>query len=155
MLEKSSLRALGGSMTRWIICAIVLASVGCSAAPGDTEVSENLASVQQAASTCKNYDGYTAALAEATIDCLGTVGPYDYTTDQDGLLAPTFERCPADDTNPKDGRTALVRIRGLLSLQRKERQEFAPNAVPCIRDAYLVAAKSLAGNQIICPTWHK
>lgn len=35
------------------------------------------------------------------------------------------------------------------------RSREADNAVPCIRDAYLVAAKSLAGNNIVCPTWHK
>jgi len=96
-------------MSRWIICAIVLAwaVTGCGGAGKDNDQRESLARVTQAASTCKNYDGYTAALAEATIDCRGAIGPNDYvlglasdfwqgvSTDT-FVLVPTFKGCPAE-----------------------------------------------------------
>ncbi|HEV3192970.1 MAG TPA: hypothetical protein VGY54_20830, partial [Polyangiaceae bacterium] len=96
-------------------------------------------------------------LAEATIACLGAIGPFDYTTDALGLLAPTFDKCPAE-LQPPTGATApaLVRIKRLLSLQQDSRRQFAPFSVACIRDAYLVTAKTLIGSGItVCPNWHK
>jgi hypothetical protein len=145
-------------MSRWIVCTFLLAwaAAGCSA-PGPGGSTESLAIVRQAATSCKTYDGYTAALAEATIACLGAIGPFDYTTDALGLLAPTFDNCPAELRSPTGATApALVRIKRLLSLQQDSRVQFAPFAVPCIRDAYLVTAKTLVGNGItVCPNWHK
>src|SRR5262249_21160836 len=142
----------GGSMSRWIICAIVLAwaVTGCSGAGKDDGQRETLASVSQAASTCKNFDGYTAALAEATIDCQGTFGPDDYALGPAGsfwkgastdtiVLLPTFKGCPNDPTPPDGQSSAFTRIRRLLSLQLTDGQsrvEAARLAALCIRQAY-------------------
>src|SRR5260370_10150497 len=145
-------------MSRWIVYTFVLAwaAAGCSA-PGAGGSTEALATVRQAATSCKSYDGYTAALAEATIACLGAIGPFDYTTDMLGLLTPAFDRCPAEVQPPTGAPSpALLRIRRLLSLQQDGRTQFAPLSVTCIRDAYLVTAKTLVGSGItVCPNWHK
>jgi hypothetical protein len=148
-------------MTRWIICAIVLAwaVAGCSGRGADGGSGESLASIQQAATSCKSYDGYTAALAEATIDCLGAIGPFDYTTDAQGALAPAFDKCTQPEPQlepPRKQVPTLVRIKRLLSLQDGRRKEFAPLALGCVRDAYLAAAQKLVGGGVsVCPNWHK
>jgi hypothetical protein len=155
-------------MTRWIICAIGLAwaVAGCGGTGADGTTTAALGSVQQAASTCKNYDGYTAALAEATIDCLGAIGPNDYTTDAagaTGFLFPTFDSCPAEVIEPPPPEhpnarrvPAMLRIRRLLSLQDAKAHQFTQLGIPCIRDAYLIAAKRLVGSGVtVCPNWHK
>src|SRR5262249_40663517 len=145
----------GGSMKRWLICMIILASSACGGAP-DPGTTEAIGSIQQAASTCASYDGYTAALAEATIDCLGAIGPLDYTTDAARLLSPAFDSCPAEAAPPQRGASALMRIKRLLSLQNDRRAQFAPLAVACIRDAYLRTSQQLIGGGIrVCPSWHK
>jgi hypothetical protein len=146
-------------MSRWIVCTFVLAwaAAGCGA-PGAGGSTESLATVRQAATTsCKSYDGYTAALAEATIACLGAIGPFDYTTDALGLLAPAFDTCPAEVQPPTGAPSpALVRIRRLLSLQQDSRLKLAPLSLACIRDAYLVTARTLVGSGVtVCPNWHK
>jgi hypothetical protein len=159
-------------MGRWVICAVVLAwaVTGCSGAADDHGPRESLASVTQAASTCKNYDGYTAALAEATIDCRGSIGPNDYipgpasdfwkgaSTDTI-VLVPTFRGCPAEPTPPDGQDSAFTRIRRILSLQLTDGQnrvEASRIAAVCIRDAYLSAAKALQANGVaVCPNWHK
>jgi len=138
-------------MTRLIIGAIVLAlaAAGCSGT-GTQGSPEKLANVQQAInlqSPCRSFDAYTAGLAEATIDCLGAIGPSDYAVDATGLLVPTFDRCPAEPTPPprQVGGTAkrpqvpaLLRIKAILSVQQRPSAILAdgsPLALRCIRDA--------------------
>jgi hypothetical protein len=151
-------------MTRWIMITIVLGAAACGG-PVDRAPAESLASVTQAVEGCRSYDGYTAALAEATIDCLGAISPNDYSVDANGgLLVPTFESCPNEERNPPPQEPprepAMVRIKRLLSLQLghidSEQRSSAPLARLCIRDAYLSAQKTLIGSgNTVCPAWHK
>jgi hypothetical protein len=168
-------------MARFIIGAIVLASAaaGCS---GTREGSpETLAKVQQPIfidRSCKGFDGYTAALAEATIDCLGSIGPSDYKVAVDPLdtgaaptpiLVPTFDSCPAEPVPPprEVGGTAqsvpvsaLSRIHSILRIQRSAPPTTLADGtlleLKCIRDAYNNAAANLKQRGVtVVPNWHR
>jgi hypothetical protein len=171
-------------MTRSIICAIVLASAaaGCSGS-GAKDSPETLAKSQQALiveNICKGFDGYTGALAEATIDCLGSIRASDYKVvidpkdnaiDGNGFLVPAFGKdCPAEPVPPPrqvGGKaqapqvSAFARIQSILSVQRAQPPTklprpdgtFVPLELFCIRDSYVNAAANLGDTP--GPNWHK
>jgi hypothetical protein len=96
---------------------------------------------------CTSYNGYTAALAEATIDCIGTVRPDTFVVDALGLLTRNFSTCTVGSGDP------LLRIDRLLSLQRRVDLSLG---VVCFADAltnWLVSV--LAANLSVCPVWTK
>jgi len=97
---------------------------------------------------CTTYNGYTAALAEATIDCTGTIGPHSFFVDGLGLLARNFSTC----TLPSGG-DPLLRLDRLLSLQL--RVDLSLRTV-CFAQAWtnwLLTA--VAANLSVCPVWTK
>jgi hypothetical protein len=101
---------------------------------------------------CSHYKSYTAGLAKATIDCVGTVGPFLFGRNEKGLLERRFTSC---STTPSAATEAsmLLRIDRMLSLQL--RQSRLPKATKCIAQAYEEAERTLVkqGNTT-CPTWH-
>jgi hypothetical protein len=102
---------------------------------------------QPAADTCDSYDGYTAAIASRTIDCLGTIGPQHFTVDDRGNLRRTFKECSQD-------KEALEDIDALLSLQL--RKETLPEAQRCIAGRWSTWHKTFTASEIqSCPLWKK
>src|SRR5260221_6392368 len=68
---------------------------------------------------CRSYKSYTAALAKATIDCQGTVGPFLYGLNEKGLLERRFESCHEKTSTLSDS-AMLLHIDRLLSLQLRK-----------------------------------
>ena len=103
---------------------------------------DRLSSVEDNSPECSSYRGYTAALAKATIDCLGTVGPSLYGLSEKGLLERRFDECltggPASLSVKPAG---LLRIDRLLSLQVREAT--LPNVLKCIPEVYDRAQRAL------------
>ena len=98
---------------------------------------------------CSTYDGYTAALAEATIDCTGTIGPTSFAVDPlSGLLGRGFTACALPSNVDQ-----LLRIDRLLSLQIRLD---LPLVNACIAQAWTNwLATILAQNISVCPVWTK
>src|SRR5262249_54033293 len=94
-----------------VITMTVVVVMGCGGQPSDRSRTDP-ATVSQGLVDCTNYNGYTAAIAEATIDCIGTVGPTSYGVDVAGLLQRSFSACTLPGTVD-----SLLRIDRLLSLQ--------------------------------------
>src|SRR5690349_11278643 len=101
-------------MKRWLVAAWVLAwtpfvVTGCGG--GAERSADAVETARLSLVDCTTYNGYTAALAEATVDCTGTIGPGSFSVDALGLLSRNFSACTiagAGDT--------LLRIDRLLSL---------------------------------------
>lgn len=117
---------------------------GSSAAQGS-------ASIEDTSPECASYRGYTAALAKATIDCLGTVNPFLYGLNEKGLLERRFDACTTGGSKPSES-PGLLHIDRLLSLQL--RQATLPNVVKCIPEVYARAQRAFVqqGNST-CPMW--
>jgi len=98
---------------------------------------------------CKPYDGYTAAIAEATIDCIGTIGPDSFLVNALGLLVRRFSVCTLP--GPVD---SLLRVDRLLSLQL--RPDLALANV-CIAQAWTnwMVTVVVPQNISVCPVWTK
>lgn len=98
---------------------------------------------------CAAYDSYTAALAELTAECQGTVDPRLYSVSKDGLLTPAFDKCPNDNTG-----TILTKIRQLLSVQQRTAR--LPFAKQCIAGRFEVAQTKFAASGVkSCGVWKK
>jgi hypothetical protein len=126
--------------------AVVVATAACAASAGERGGAD---SVEGRTGTidCSSFDIYTAALASATVDCLGTIGPGAYAHDDaSGLLRRTFDACPQQDK--------LQSIDDLLGLQRREQR--LPNARACIAGRWAAwgAAFAHSGGGA-CPMWRK
>lgn len=99
------------------------------------------------ANVCEGYNGYTAAIASRTIDCLGTVGPRDFAVDGRGNLQRVFKECPAD-------KSALDDIDALLSLQLRNKE--LPDVQRCISGRWSEWQKQFLASGIqSCPAWKK
>src|SRR5690242_14393605 len=81
---------------------------------GDVTLGDGSARIHIGVQDCSSYDSYTAALAELTVQCLGTLDPNNYGVTKDGVLAPRFQECTMAD--PK-GQNRMRSIKQLLSLQ--------------------------------------
>jgi hypothetical protein len=112
---------------------------------------ESPASIEDSSAECSSYRGYTAALAKATIDCLGTVNPFLYGLNAKGLLERRFDECTTGGSKPLES-PGLLRIDRLLSLQL--RQSTLPNVLKCIPEVYDRAQRAFVnqGNST-CPAW--
>jgi hypothetical protein len=96
---------------------------------------------------CDRYNGYTAAIASRTIDCLGTIGPRAYAVDARGNLQRTFKECTED-------KAALEDIDSMLSLQLRTKE--LPEAQRCIAGRWASWQKQFSASGIeLCPVWKK
>ena len=96
---------------------------------------------------CSAFDGYTAALATATVDCLGTIRPDSFRVDEQGFLRRSFNACSVDATR-------LGKIDSLLSLQQREAR--LPKIKQCFAGHYADFVRSFADSGVReCPTWQK
>jgi hypothetical protein len=124
----------------------LVALAGCGG--GARRDSSDTAAVSQGLVDCTTYNGYTAALAEATIDCVGTIGPDSFGVDPSGLLGRRFSAC----TVPGEV-DSLLRIDRLLSLQLRPSLVLA-NA--CFAQAWIEWLATIAARNIsVCPLWTK
>jgi hypothetical protein len=69
---------------------------------------------------CERYEPYSTALAEYTLDCIGTIGPESYMVDAQGRLVPRFRACTPRLSTSNDTRNPLQDIKSILSLQLPE-----------------------------------
>lgn len=122
---------------------------GFSTTSGDILLGDGAANIHIGVQDCSSYDAYSAALAELTVQCLGTLDPSSYGVNKEGLLAPRFEKCTLPD--PK-GQDRLRSIKQILSLQK--RTKTLPFAKSCMADRFAVATQKLAQAGISsCPAW--
>jgi hypothetical protein len=120
----------------------------CGGPGADRSQIDDVATVSQPLVDCTTYNGYTAAIAEATIDCVGTIGPDSFGIDALGLLSRNFSVC----TVPGGG-DPLLRIDRLLSLQLRPD---LPLRTVCFAQAWTDwLVTMLAGNITVCPVWTK
>ncbi|RYZ09136.1 MAG: hypothetical protein EOO73_05060 [Myxococcales bacterium] len=116
---------------------------------GDVAFGSGSVDIRIGVQDCKAYDSYTAALAELTAECQGTVDPRLYSVSKDGLLTPAFDKCPNDSTG-----TVLRKIRQLLSIQQRTAR--LPFAKQCLAGRFDVAqAKFAASGVKSCGVWKK
>jgi hypothetical protein len=115
---------------------------------GDVALGNGSATIRIGVQDCAAYDQYSAQLAELTAQCLGTVDPFAYAVTKDGLLTPTFDKCPVDDSK-------LAKIRQLLSLQ--QRTVRLPYAKQCIAGRFAAVQQKLLSSGLVtkCPEWKK
>ena len=92
---------------------------------------------------CRVLDNYTATLAQAVIDCTGTLGPRSLVS-ENGLLRRKFDRC----LDERNGKEQLQTVDDLLGLQYRKTGELARY---CFAGQWETSAKILADVQ--CPTW--
>lgn len=96
---------------------------------------------------CSAFNGYTAALATATVDCLGTIRPDSFRVDEQGVLRRSFNACSVDATR-------LSKIDALLSLQQREAR--LPGIKQCFAGHYADFVRSFGDSGVReCPAWHK
>jgi hypothetical protein len=139
-------------MVRVLVCAwvILLTIVGLSGCSGDASGpdSTETTAVSQGLVDCTTYNGYTAAMAEATIDCIGTIGPDSFAVGPSGLLGRSFPACTLPGSVD-----SLLRIDRLLSLQLRLD---LPLANVCIAQAWTDWLVTVAAQNIsVCPVWTK
>jgi hypothetical protein len=117
---------------------------GFATTSGDVVLGSGAANIRIGVQDCSGYDTYTAALADLTIACLGTLDPSSYAVTKDGYLAPTFEKCTEKDK--------LRSIKQLLSLQYRTAR--LPFAKACMAGRFDAAVQKLAQAGITtCPIW--
>src|ERR1041385_2190644 len=95
------------SCLSWAVCSF---AIGCSGGgPGTAADVTSVGSEHGAAvvdnpsvrasnvvEECAGYNGFTAALATATVECLGTIDQRSFVLDANGFLARNFSDCAAD-----------------------------------------------------------
>jgi hypothetical protein len=140
-------------MTRSFVCIGLFAwfmtlSVGCGGTDSDRRAIDDIGGTSERLVDCTTYNGYTAALAEATIDCIGTIGPGTFGVDGLGLLGRNFSAC----TVPGGG-DPLLRIDRLLSLQLRAD---LPISTVCFAQAWSTWLLTTVTDRItVCPVWTK
>jgi hypothetical protein len=135
------------NMTERVHFAILLTAVAaCSGAPEATSPSDQIGATSQSLD-CKAFDGYTAALASYTVDCLGTIGPQSFKVDEAGHLRRAFGRCTQDDSKRQS-------IDDILGLQYRE--GLFPHATECIAGRWAEWKSSFDRSDVVeCPRWRK
>jgi hypothetical protein len=112
------------------------------------------------AKSCAPYDAYTAALAEYTIACTGTIGPESFVVES-GILRRTFDRCIARGSLLD---VTLRDIDDLLKLQEPQYEKDIPrnpdgSAGMTIRECFVkpwtawIAENFPTGTMNPCPDW--
>ena len=137
---------------RLIVLTIVIVGMsGCGggASGHDSTDTTDTVTTSQALIDCSTYDGYTAALAEATIDCTGTIGPNSFAVDVlTGLLGRRFSACTLPGTVD-----SLLRIDRLLSLQLRPDLSLINVCFAKAWTNWLVTI--VTQNISVCPVWTK
>ncbi|HKQ71707.1 MAG TPA: hypothetical protein VJT73_20330 [Polyangiaceae bacterium] len=123
---------------------------------------------QKLTTDCSVYNSVTAGLAEATVACLGHVGPFDYRVVQSmpvpGAPAPfprlmrAFDLCGPNRSEVETAQL-LLRIDNLLAIQDHAQSldpQIYPSVTACIPNAFLEAQKQIQGlGDVICPNLAK
>ena len=131
-----------------VLVAWALTTTGCGSAAPDRSSTDRVSTDLLGLVDCTTYNGYTAALAEATVDCTGTIGPNSFDIDVLGLLSRNFSTC----TGP-GGDESLLRIDRLLSLQLREGLSLR---TACFAEAWTNWLLTLVGTNLsVCPVWTK
>ena len=144
----------------WQMALLGCGLLGCSAGAHDEagEQTDGLFSesakvvwpasdISAAGLDCTSFNGYTAALATSTVDCLGTLRPDSFKVTAEGLLARNFSSCSVDATR-------LADIDALLSLQ--QRSALLPHVKECIAGHYADFSREFSSKGVLsCPTWSK
>ena len=144
----------------WAVLLLGGAQAGCSADGATSASAESESLVEGAASVatarseltaigqdCSAFNGYTAALATATVDCLGTIRPDSFRVDERGFLQRSFNACSVDAA-------MLSKIDSLLSLQQREAR--LPNVKECFAGHYADFVRSFRDSPVReCPAWQK
>jgi hypothetical protein len=116
-------------------------------AAGDVSLGQGSVDIRIGVQDCAAYDGYTAALATLTVDCLGTIDPKSFSVTKDGLLKRNFDSCPLDESR-------LLPIDQLLSLQQRTTR--LPLAKECFGGRYQSYLDKIADSGVTsCPQWKK
>jgi hypothetical protein len=139
-----------------VLCTSIV-TAGCC--PGKDATRASALTLQR----CSTLNGYTAALAEATIACTGTIGPDSFNADS-GWLVRTFNQCdptppptfpPAGrpQTPEENQKSRLKDVDDLLFLQRLATDQPYRE---CFVDPWKRWQKQiLASGYLECPTWKK
>jgi hypothetical protein len=134
-----------------VLTIVIVGMTGCGggASGHDSTDTTDTVTTSQALIDCSTYDGYTAALAEATIDCTGTIGPNSFAVDlSSGLLGRRFSACTLPGTVD-----SLLRIDRLLSLQLRPD---LPLVNVCFAKAWTNWLVTIVTQNIsVCPVWTK
>jgi hypothetical protein len=138
--------------TTFVLASAILGVSGCAANVDSptSEAADSVASITESLTDCTAYNGYTAAIAEATIDCIGAVGPSSFFINKETrLLERRFEKCTVQSEVDN-----LLRIDRLLTLQNREKD--LPSVIACIPLAYQAWQRIAIGSNLsVCPDWHK
>jgi hypothetical protein len=143
----------------WQLVLLGWALAGCSANPAE-QGPERVDSLGESAKVtlpesdisavgldCSSFNGYTAALATSTVDCLGTIRPDAFKVTADGFLARNFSSCSLDATR-------LSAIDAVLSLQHRAAR--LPHVKECIAGRYADFKRGFVEAGIAaCPSWSK
>jgi hypothetical protein len=103
-----------------------------------------------ASGTCGFMNNYTAAIAEATIACTGTLGPSSFIVSSTGLLQRNFSQCsPAVSGSVAAGLQQT--IDDLLGLQQRAN---VPEAKACFASQWTSwRTNFLNSGNSVCPSW--
>jgi hypothetical protein len=143
----------------WQVVVLGCALAGCSANARD-EGGEQAGSLSESARVtlpaseisavgldCSSFNSYTASLATATVDCMGTIRPDSFQVTAEGFLKRNFSSCAVDATR-------LSTIDSLLSLQQRAAR--LPHVQECMAGRYADFLRSFAQSGVLaCPTWSK
>ena len=104
---------------------------------------------------CADYGALTAALAQATVDCTGTIGPDSFEV-KDGFLQNKFQACtipPPYKCGPDTGRDCpLDEVKRIVDLQRF--RTALPQFQQCLTDRHRRWSDLFKRAQIEkCPSW--
>lgn len=129
--------------------AALISCLGCGS--GKDRDQEPTTALAAPATECAPFNAYTAALAEATLACIGTLNPRAYAVDRNsGLLERKFPRCHRD---PQRQRDPLQEVDALLSLQQRE--ERLPGFTSCLVGQWEAWREDFLGRgNSVCPDFH-
>lgn len=143
----------------WQLVLLGWVLAGCSANPGEQSpeqvdllgqsalVTLPASDISAVGLDCSSFNGYTAALATSTVDCLGTIRPDSFKLSADGVLLRNFSSCSLDATR-------LSAIDAVLSLQHRAAR--LPHVKECIAGRYADFLRGFAEAGVAaCPNWSK
>ena len=120
---------------------------GFATGVGEVALGQGDANIRISVQDCSEFNGYAAALASFTVDCLGTIDQSSFTVSADGSLSRNFNACPNDPTK-------LDSIDAFLSLQlRTVRLPFAKECIAGRWSDWKATFDKSGVTQ--CPMWRK
>jgi hypothetical protein len=140
-----------------VVLSASILSAGCC--PGKDATRASALTLQR----CSTLNGYTAALAEATIACTGTIGPDSFNADSGWLVRnfnqcdptppPTFPPAGLPQTPEENQRSRLKDVDDLLYLQRLATDQ--PYRECFVEPWKRWQKQILASGYGACPIWKK